>query len=44
VIDSILIRFENFRFSHARPCKKQKLSHRSFIDNDGFLWRHYNQP
>jgi hypothetical protein len=25
-------------------CKKQKLSHRSFIDNDGFLWRHYNQP
>jgi hypothetical protein len=45
VIDSISIRFDNFRFSHAWACKKQKSSHRSFIDNDGFLWWHYyNQP
>jgi hypothetical protein len=38
MIDSILTRFENFRFSHLRTCKKQKSSHRSFIDNDGFFY------
>jgi hypothetical protein len=44
MIDSILIQFNNFCFSHGCACKKQKLSHRSFIDNDGFLWWCYNQP
>jgi hypothetical protein len=44
VIDSILIRFKKIVFQMRTHAKNQKLSNRLFIDNDGFLWRHYNQP